>query len=108
MNSDNSQRVVALRDSETDQLVAIGFEDNVDFDYCDATFYLKIAESSAIDPGGPELPPVNPPSNVTTTYKGTLAYEDQWPAQRDYDMNDVMVTYQSTLYRNVLNSKIYI
>ena len=32
MNSDNSQRVVALRDSETDQLVAIGFEDNVDFD----------------------------------------------------------------------------
>lgn len=107
MNSDNSQRVVALRDSETDQLVAIGFEDNVDFDYCDATFYLKIAESSAIDPGGPELPPVNPPSNVTTIYKGTLAYEDQWPAQRDYDMNDVMVTYQSTLYRNVLNSKIY-
>ncbi|MBD9093849.1 MAG: LruC domain-containing protein [Bacteroides oleiciplenus] len=107
MNSDNSQRVVALRDSETDQLVAIGFEDNVDFDYCDATFYLKIAESGAIDTEGPELPPVNPPSNVTTTYKGTLAFEDQWPAQKDYDMNDVMVTYQSTLYRNVLSSKIY-
>ena len=107
MNYDNSQRVVALRDGGTDQIVAIGFEDNVDFDYCDATFYLKIAEANAIDPGGPELPPVDPPSNVTTTYKGTLAYEDQWPAQRDYDMNDVMMTYQSTLYRNVVSSKIY-
>ncbi|WP_294612298.1 LruC domain-containing protein [uncultured Bacteroides sp.] len=107
MNSDNSQRVVALRDSETDQLVAIGFEDNTDFDYCDATFYLKIAESGAIDPDGPELPPVDPPSNVTTTYKGTLAFEDQWPAQKDYDMNDVMVIYQSTLYRNVLSNKVY-
>ncbi|WP_286814646.1 LruC domain-containing protein [Bacteroides sp. Phil13] len=107
MNNDNSQRVVALRDGDTDQIVAIGFEDNVDFDYCDATFYLKIAEANAIDPGGPELPPVDPPSNVTTTYKGTLAYEDQWPAQKDYDMNDVMMTYQSTLYRNVVSSKIY-
>ena len=107
MNYDNSQRVVALRDGGTDQIVAIGFEDNVDFDYCDATFYLKIAEANAIDPGGPELSPVDPPSNVTTTYKGTLAYEDQWPAQQDYDMNDVMMTYQSTFYRNVVSSKIY-
>lgn len=107
MNNDNSQRVVALRDGDTDQIVAIGFEDNVDFDYCDATFYLKIAEANAIDPGGPELPPVDPPSNVTTTYKGTLAYEDQWPAQKDYDMNDVVMTYQSTLYRNVVSNKIY-
>ena len=107
MNYDNSQRVVALRDGGTDQIVAIGFEDNVDFDYCDATFYLKIAEANAIDPGGPELPPVDPPSNVTTTYKGTLAYEDQWPAQKDYDMNDVVMTYQSTLYRNVVSNKIY-
>ena len=107
LNSDNAQRVVALRDGSTDQIVAIGFEDNVDFDYCDATFYLKIAEANAIDPGGPSLPPVDPPSNVTTTYSGTLAYEDQWPAQEDYDMNDVMVTYQSTLYKNVLSNKVY-
>lgn len=107
MNSDQSQRVVALRDGSTNQIVAIGFEDNTDLDYCDATFYLKIAESGAIESEGPELPSVDPPSNVTTTYKGTLAYEDQWPAQGDYDMNDVMLTYQSTLYRNVANSKIY-
>ena len=53
------------------------------------------------------MPPVEPPSNVTTTYKGTLAYEDQWPAQKDYDMNDVVMTYQSTLYRNVVSNKIY-
>lgn len=107
LNSDNSQRVVALRDGNTDQIVAIGFEDNKDLDYCDAIFYLKIAEPGAIVPEGPELPPVAPPSNVTTIYKGTLAYEDQWPEQKDYDMNDVMMTYQSTLYRNVVSDKVY-
>ena len=50
MNSDNAQRVVALRDGGTNQIVAIGFEDNTDYDYCDATFYVKIAEANAIDP----------------------------------------------------------
>lgn len=111
MNSDNLQRVVALRDGSTDQIVAIGFEDTKKdadkSDFCDAVFYLKIAESGAIVPDGPELPPVDPPSNVTTTVKGTLAYEDQWPEQKDYDMNDVMMTYQSTVYRNVVNEKVY-
>lgn len=107
MNSDNAQRVVALRDGGTDQIVAIGFEDNTDYDYCDATFYLKVAETGAINPGGPELPPVNPPSDVTVTYQGTLAYEDMWPSLGDYDMNDVVVEYQSTVYKNVLTNKVY-
>lgn len=107
LNDQNKQRVVALRDSNSDQIVAIGFEDNTDYDYCDATFYLKIAEAGAIDPEGPVLPPVDPPSNVVTTTKGTLAYEDQWPSEGDYDMNDVMVTYQSTVYKNALTDKIY-
>lgn len=106
MNKDSKQRVVALRDSESDKIVAIGFEDNKDNDYCDAVFYLKVKESDAITGGG-DLPPVTPPSNFTNTYKGTLAFEDQWPSVGDYDMNDVVVEYQSTLYLNALTNKVY-
>ena len=107
MNSDNKQRVVALRDKGTDQLVAIGFEDNKDLDYCDATFYLKIAESQAIDTDLPELPSVDPPTTVNNTVTGLLAFEDLWPSQGDYDMNDVIVEYKSTIYQNALTGKAY-
>lgn len=109
MNKGNTQCVVALRHSETDQIVAIGFEDNMGYDYCDAVFYLKIAEQGAIDTDSTVLPPVNPPSNEENaiTYKGTLTFEDQWPSQGDYDMNDVVVEYQSTLYRHVMNNNVY-
>ena len=107
MNSDNKQRVVALRDKGTDQLVAIGFEDNKDLDYCDATFYLKIAESQAIDTDLPELPSVDPPTTVNNTLTGLLAFEDLWPSQGDYDMNDVIVEYKSTIYQNALTGKAY-
>ena len=78
VNGDFVQRVVALRNS--DQIVAIGFEDNKDYDYCDATFYLKSSEYNAIDPDLPELPIVEPPKNLTVSYSGTLTFEDQWPS----------------------------
>lgn len=107
MNSDNAQRVVALRDGGTNQIVAIGFEDNNDYDYCDAVFYVKIAEANAIEPEGPELPTVNPPSNLEYTVSGTLTYEDQWPSKGDYDMNDAVIEYQSTIYKSALDDKIY-
>lgn len=109
MNSEKLkiQHVVALRYQKTNQTVAIGFEDNNDQDYCDAVFYLKVAEPNAIEPDGPELPSVNPPSNVEHTVEGTLTYEDQWPSLGDYDMNDAVIKYQSTIYRNVLNNKVY-
>lgn len=107
LNSDNEQRVVALRDGGTDQIVAIGFEDKSDFDYCDATFYLKIANPGSIDTETPELPSVDPPSTVNNTTTGILAFEDLWPSRGDYDMNDVMLEYKSTLYQNALTGKAY-
>lgn len=107
MNGDDIQRVVALRDGDTNQIVAIGFEDNKDQDYCDAVFYVKIAEANAIDPVGPELPPVDPPSNLEYTVCGTLAFEDQWPSKGDYDLNDVIMEYRSTLYKSALDNNIY-
>lgn len=108
LNEDGRQRVIALRDGSSNQIVAIGFEDNIDFDYCDATFYLKIAEKDAIE-GGPELPPINPPGDEDNaiTHYGTLTYEDQWPSEGDYDMNDVVIEYKSTLYRRIIGNNVY-
>ena len=99
LNSGNEQRVVALRDGSTDQIVAIGFEDNKDFDYCDATFYLKIANPGSIDTEVPELPSVDPPTTVNNTVTGLLAFEALWPSPGDSD--------KSTIYQNALTGKAY-
>lgn len=109
LNPSNKQHTVALRDGSTDQVVTIGFEDNKDFNYCDALFCMEAAEPGAIGTNLPVLPSATPPSNLenTTTYKGTLTFEDQWPEVKDYDMNDVVIEYKSTLYRQVINNKVY-
>ncbi len=44
-----------------------------------------------------------------TMYKrlfGTLTYEDKWPEEGDYDMNDVMIDYESTIYKTLATNKI--
>lgn len=109
LNSDGKQRTVSLRDRDSDQIVAIGFEDNTDFDYRDATFYLSIEEKDAIDTGSlPSLPEIDPPSSEKnkTVYYGTLSFEDLWPSQGDYDMNDVLVDYTSTVYKTIIGNKV--
>ena len=105
-NEDGLQRIIALRDGDANQIVAIGFEDNTDFDFCDATFYIKVAEKNAIG-GGPELPPYNEDEEYDLTYSGTLTFEDQWPSEGDYDMNDVIMEYKSTVYRKVKGNKVF-
>lgn len=105
-NEDGLQRIIALRDGDANQIVAIGFEDNTDFDFCDATFYIKVAEKNAIG-GGPELPPYNEDEEYELTYSGTLTFEDQWPSEGDYDMNDVIMEYKSTVYRKVKGNKVF-
>ena len=79
------QRTISLRDSKSNQIVAIGFEDNIDLDYCDAIFYVHIAEKDAIDEGViPELPtdPEGPTDEDNyTSYSGILTFEDLWPEQ---------------------------
>ena len=37
------------------------------------------------------------------TYKGILAFEDNWPSKGDYDLNDVVVKYNSVLSFNTKN-----
>jgi len=114
------------------QLVIIGFEDlprnggQSDEDFNDAIFYAVGTPVTAIDYG--DLPVVEDPEDsdgdgipddrdefpddadvvYSTHYPAqnvyhTLAYEDLWPTRGDYDMNDVVVTYNSTHYLNSAN-----
>lgn len=106
------QRTVSLREEPSNQIVAIGFEDNIDLDYCDAIFYVHIAEKNAIDeevipplPVDPEGPPTN--EDNYTVHSGTLLFEDLWPEQGDYDMNDVMIRYTSKVYKSILTNRVY-
>ena len=109
LNTNNTQRTISLRDSQSGQIVAVGFEDNIDFDYADAIFYIHTSEKNAIDPALPPLPedPEAIPEQYKISYSGTLAFEDLWPKLGDYDMNDVMVKYTSTMTRNALDNRIY-
>lgn len=109
LNDNNIQRTVSLLDPASGQIVSIGFEDNSDYDYCDATFYLDIEQKDAIDDSTlPDLPDTGGPTENDnyTTYYGTLTFEDQWPAQGDYDMNDVMVDYNCKVYKTIVGNKV--
>lgn len=107
LNSDGVQRCVSLKEPDSNQIVAIGFEDNKDYRYNDATFYLEIEKRDAIEDNIPSIPDVgNPPSNQDNyvTYTGTLSFEDYWPSMGDYDMNDIMIDYKCKVYKNTINS----
>lgn len=109
LNAGGLQYSLSLRDKNSDQVVAIGFEDNTDMKFNDAAFYLDIEEKGAIDIETPELPEVTPPQDIenTITYYGLLAFEDLWPGTGDYDMNDVMISYRSTVYRKIVGNRAY-
>ena len=39
----------------------------------------------------------------TEMYSGVLGFEDNWPEQGDYDLNDVVMKYQSSVDYNIDN-----
>lgn len=104
-NANNNPASVALYDANN-KLVALGFEDQVfeksDKDFNDAVFTIRTTPDSALD--GEGMPPLKPgeplPPENSYGNKGTLAFEDLWPSQGDYDMNDVVVYYNSTVHIN--------
>lgn len=110
LNSDGKQRTVSLRDGTSNQIVAIGFEDNKDMDYSDALFYIHTSEKDAIDENLPPIPdaPGGPSDDENyVSYSGILTFEDRWPKEGDYDMNDVMVKYTSKVYKHVITNRVY-
>ncbi|MXV16265.1 LruC domain-containing protein [Hufsiella ginkgonis] len=48
---------------------------------------------------GSDAAPTDPTIAISTPGKsGTLAFEDKWPLKGDYDMNDVVISYNYTLW----------
>lgn len=89
---------VSLYDKASGRTV-IGFEDGGDQDYKDVLFYLDAdPEGAIVDPDRPVIDPDEEqyPDVTGDPIEGTLAFEDLWPSQGDYDMNDVVVAYSTT------------
>ena len=114
------------------ELLLNGFEDLPrsgglsDEDFNDLMFYVTANPWSAVDTSG--TPPTvvskdrdndnvpddvddypNDPSKAyTNDYTGTLAYEDLWPHQADYDFNDMVIDYNVRHVANAQNEVVNI
>lgn len=87
----------------TGDFVVIGFDDGEGDtskrDYLDVVFNVQSTPSDAITE---EIPDVDPedPKPVVVKKMGVLLYEDLWPFQGDFDMNDVVVKYVAEMTKN--------
>ena len=100
LNSDGRTHTAAFRIGE---FIVLSFEDWADQDYNDVQFNVWSNPIEAIAPDVPEVKPGEDDDAYTVTYKGIVAYEDNWPHQGDYDLNDVIVKYNSVLTYNAKN-----
>lgn len=89
--------VYKYTDKDTNKdYVMVSFEDNThDNNFSDVVFTLTTR--ATID----KIPDVDPKVEVNEL-KGIYAFEDLWPAQGDYDMNDVMT---KSTYTKLVDSK---
>ena len=85
-----------------DRVNVITMEDwkNGENDYNDVAFVISSNPIAAI-----EVPDVPNPGDRqgTEMYSGVLGFEDNWPEQGDYDLNDVVMKYQSSVDYNIDN-----
>lgn len=107
LNSDLRTHTAAFR---IDDFIVLSFEDWTDQDYNDIQFNVWSNPIEAII--SPEIPDINPDHGgsddngsvkYSKDYKGIVAFEDNWPAKGDYDLNDVIVKYSSRLNFNSKN-----
>lgn len=80
----------------------ITMEDWKDTDYNDVAFIISSNPITAIEV--PDAPDPDDDRTGTNNYVGLLGFEDNWPGQGDYDMNDVVVKYESIVTYNESNS----
>lgn len=86
-----------FKEKETDN-IAIAFEDfRDDQNFTDVIFALKASPEIDV----PQV--VDPDLNTTIEKTGVYAFEDEWPAAKDYDMNDVVAQYTYKKTFNVDN-----
>lgn len=100
----NKQKFMAT--FQVNGFVIMGFEDwtSTPRDYNDLVFHVESDPVDAITDEIPEVKPDEPKDQtVSVEYKGLLAYEDLWPRQGDFDMNDVIIRYNSKVTLNQKN-----
>lgn len=109
------------------QLILNGFEDilrnqsNCDHDFEDLLYYVTSNPWTAIETGN--IPPVTPSADsdgdgvndqvddypndpnraLDVNYMGNIGFEDLWPAQGDYDFNDLVMGYDIDHVMNASN-----
>lgn len=105
LNSDKRTHTAAFRIND---FIVLSFEDWTDSDYNDVQFNVWSNPIEAIvTPELPDVEPSEPEDDGSVayrmSYKGILAFEDNWPSKGDYDLNDMIVRYNSTLSFNTKN-----
>ena len=104
LNSDKifHTAIFAAKNKAGDRVNVITMEDwkNGENDYNDVAFVISSNPIAAI-----EVPDVPNPGDRqgTEKYSGVLGFEDNWPEQGDYDLNDVVMKYQSSVDYNIDN-----
>ena len=104
LNSDKISHtaIFAAKNKAGDRVNVITMEDwkSGENDYNDVAFVISSNPIAAIEV--PEVP--NPGDRQgTEKYSGVLGFEDNWPEQGDYDLNDVVMKYQSSVDYNIDN-----
>lgn len=100
LNKDGRTHTASFRIGD---FIVLSFEDFTDQDYNDIQFNVWANPIEAIIT--PDIPNVNPDDKeegvaYNKEYKGIVAFEDNWPNKKDYDLNDVIVKYNSVLNFN--------
>lgn len=98
-NKNEKQYSVLLSDPELDNCFFMAMEDNLDMRFNDVQFAIMASTPSSIKPT-PVIPDEVNKDETSYVVKGTLAYEDNWPNKNDYDMNDVVIYYSSTVVKD--------
>lgn len=110
------QHIISLYDADNNAVI-VGMEDReviTKSNYTDVILYCVASEAGAID--GSHIAPLIKTDNNPgpkeednyTFYYGELAFEDLWPSQGDYDMNDAVIHYESKVFKNMKNQIISI
>lgn len=98
-NKDHEQRSVLLSDPELDNCFFMSMEDNIDMRFNDVQFAIMASTSSSVE-SPPSIPDEVNKGEISHVVKGSLAFEDNWPKQGDYDMNDVVLYFSSTVVKD--------
>lgn len=67
-------------------------------DFRDNIFIIKATPAHALPPVPDGQNPEEPDGMLIASTSGILAFEDNWPYEGDYDMNDVLIKYKSSVY----------